>query len=42
VPNEATGIATAIARLQTIGPTLIVLEATGGMERPLARIIHDR
>ena len=39
VPNEATGIATAIARLQTIGPTLIVLEATGGMEQPLVRAL---
>lgn len=39
VPNEATGIATAIARLQMIGPTLIVLEATGGMERPLVRAL---
>jgi transposase len=39
VPNEATGIATAIDRLQAIGPTLIVLEATGGIERPLVRAL---
>jgi transposase len=33
VPNDATGIGTLVARLQPLHPTLIVLEATGGLER---------
>jgi transposase len=39
MPNEASGITTIISRLQTIGPSLIVLEATGGMERSLVRAL---
>lgn len=39
VPNAASGITTIISRLQTIGPSLIVLEATGGMERSLVRAL---
>jgi transposase len=33
VPNDATGIGTLVERLQPLHPTLIVLEATGGLER---------
>ena len=33
VPNDAGGVATLVDRLQTIPPTLIALEATGGLER---------
>lgn len=32
-PNDAEGIAATIARLQSLDPRLIVLEATGGYER---------
>lgn len=39
VPHDARGIATAVTRLQALGPTLIVLEATGGVERPLVRAL---
>ena len=33
VPTDPGGLATLVARLQAIRPTLIVLEATGGLER---------
>src|SRR2546423_15518819 len=33
VPNDASGVATLVDRVQTLHPTLIVLEATGGLER---------
>jgi transposase len=33
ISNDATGIGTLVARLQPLHPTLIVLEATGGLER---------
>src|SRR5437016_10334558 len=33
VPNDASGVATLVDRLQVLHPTLIVLEATGGLER---------
>ena len=33
VPNDASGVATLVDRLQALHPTLIVLEATGGLER---------
>src|SRR5882672_1147212 len=33
VPNDARGIASLVDRLQALHPTLIVLEATGGLER---------
>jgi transposase len=33
VPNDARGIAPLVDRLQALQPTLIVLEATGGLER---------
>jgi transposase len=35
-PNDAQGCAASVARLQALQPTLIVLEATGGFEAPLA------
>jgi transposase len=34
-PTTAAGIAEVVSRLQTLQPTLVVLEATGGLERPL-------
>ncbi len=33
VPNDASGVAMLVERLQALHPTLIVLEATGGLER---------
>ena len=33
VPNDASGVATLVDRLQVLHPTPIVLEATGGLER---------
>ena len=33
VPNDPHGCATLVERLQALHPTLIVLEATGGLER---------
>jgi len=33
VPNDASGVATLVDRLQVLSPTLIVREATGGLER---------
>ena len=33
VPNDASGVTTLVDRLQDRPPTLIVLEATGGLER---------
>jgi len=33
VPNDASGVATLVDRLQGLHPALIVLEATGGLER---------
>jgi transposase len=36
VPNDETGISQLVTRLQDLAPTLIVLEATGGLEIPLA------
>lgn len=39
VPNAASGIVTAIARVLTIGPTVIVLETMADMERPLVRAL---
>jgi transposase len=35
-PNDEAGIAAAVARLKAVAPTLVVLEATGGLEAPLA------
>lgn len=36
---DAAGIDTLVARLRQVAPTLIVLEATGGWERPLVRAL---
>ena len=33
VPNDASGVVTLVERVQPLHPTLIVLEATGGLER---------
>jgi transposase len=33
VPNDASGVATLVEQVQALHPTLIVLEATGGLER---------
>src|SRR5262249_61419214 len=33
VPNDAGGVVTLVERLQALHPTLIVLDATGGLER---------
>ena len=33
VPNDARGVATLVDHLQVLHPTLMVLEATGGLER---------
>ncbi|MGH7148258.1 MAG: IS110 family transposase [Nitrospiraceae bacterium] len=37
--HEAAGIDTVVAHLRRVQPTLIVLEATGGLERPLVRAL---
>jgi transposase len=36
VNNDTDGIATLVARVLALAPTLVVLEATGGLEHPLA------
>ena len=33
VPHDTNGVTTRVERMQTLQPTLIVLEATGGLER---------
>ena len=33
VPNDTNGVTTLVERMQALQPTLIVLEATGGLER---------
>ena len=33
VPHDTNGVTTLVDRMQTLQPTLIVLEATGGLER---------
>ena len=52
VPNDASGVATLVYQLQVLHPTLLVLAATGGLERlvtsPLAPaglpvvVVHPR
>src|SRR5262249_25762678 len=39
-PNTPDGIAALVARLAPLRPALIVLEATGGYEMPLAAALH--
>lgn len=41
VPYDAQGISTVIARLSQVSPIRIVVEATGGLERPLLRALVD-
>lgn len=40
-PQTEAGLATLVAHLRTLQPTVIVLEATGGLERPLVRALVD-
>jgi transposase len=40
VPNTASGIKRLVKELQRFAPDLIVFEATGGYERPLATALH--
>ena len=35
-PNDEAGIAHLVGRVRALGPTLVVLEATGGLEMPAA------
>lgn len=35
VPNDPTGLSALVEQLQALAPTLVILEATGGFERPL-------
>lgn len=39
-PNDPAGIAALVARLADLRPALVVLEATGGLEVPLAVALH--
>lgn len=39
LPYEAGGLETLVSRLRQLAPTLVVLEATGGLERPLVRAL---
>src|SRR5262245_18218508 len=41
VSNDAPGLATLVARLRTARPALIVLEATGGLEVPVAGALAE-
>lgn len=41
VPNSEDGIATLVAHLRAVKPVVIVLEATGGWERPLVRALVE-
>lgn len=41
VPYDAPGLTTLIAQLTQVQPTRIVVEATGGLERPLLRALVD-
>ena len=41
VPNEETGIMTLVKQLCTVKPTLIVLEATGGLQRSVVHALAD-
>ena len=38
-PNNEAGFAQVLARLNAVHPTLVVLEATGGLELPLAGVL---
>lgn len=39
--NDTAGLATLSQRLQTLKPALVVLEASGGLERPVARALNQ-
>lgn len=39
LPNDPRGIEEAVTRMRTLKPVLIVLEATGGLERPVVRAL---
>ncbi len=39
IANDEPGVTAAVERLQALQPTLIVLEATGGLEVPLAGVL---
>ena len=39
VPNDETGYAQVLGRLRAVSPTLIVLEATGGIELPVTGVL---
>jgi transposase len=39
-PNDAAGIAALVARLKTLAPALVVVEATGGLELPLVAALQ--
>src|SRR3989442_2375089 len=39
VPNDASGVMTLVDRVQALHPTLIVLEATGGLERAVTSAV---
>lgn len=39
--NDTRGIADPVARLEALTPTLVVMEATGGLEHGLARMLTD-
>ncbi len=41
LPNEAQGLAALVERLSALAPTLVVLEASGGLERPVARALSQ-
>lgn len=41
IPNTGEGIADLLALLRTLGPTLVVIEATGGYERPALDAMLD-
>jgi transposase len=40
-PNDATGIARTVEHLERVRPQLVVVESTGGLERPLLRALHQ-
>src|SRR4051812_46563356 len=39
-PNDSAGIAALVARLKPLAPTLVVVEATGGLELPLVAALQ--
>ena len=39
-PNDREGLVALSRRLKTLKPVLVVLEATGGLERPVVQVLH--